>query len=292
MRTTGAVKKIQGGGLRGRVPPQEKGPQVHLTPSLIAEFRTALLDKGYNEDTVSRYCTNLTRLLNDLPEDKCIRKGTLARWQEDLLEAGYAARTVNLFVSPANSLLEYLNLRELQLATQLKPEAEFQPELTRTEYLRLLQTARALGKERVYLLVKLFATTGLPVQELAKVTVEAAEAGKITTASSGIKQIVRIPECLRNELLAYAKRNGLSSGPIFRTRDGTPMSRTNVTTGIRQLCATAQVSVEKGNPRCLKRLYLATKASIEANVALLVEQAQERMMEQEQLAIGWENEDG
>ncbi|BDF71410.1 hypothetical protein CE91St41_13630 [Oscillospiraceae bacterium] len=269
------------------MPPQEKGPQVHLTPSLIAEFRTALLDKGYNEDTVSRYCTNLTRLLNDLPEDKCIRKGTLARWQEDLLEAGYAARTVNLFVSPANSLLEYLNLRELQLATQLKPEAELQPELTRTEYLRLLQTARATGKERVYLLVKLFATTGLPVQELTKVTVEAAETGKITTVSSGIKQIVRVPECLQKELLSYAKRNGLRSGPIFRTRDGAPMSRTNVTTGIRQLCAAAQVPVEKGNPRCLKRLYQATKAGIEANVALLVEQAQERMMEQEQLAIGW-----
>ena len=51
--------------------------------------------------------------------------------------------------------------------------SELQPELTRTEYLRLLQTARALGRERVYLLVKLFGTTGLTVQELEKVTVEA-----------------------------------------------------------------------------------------------------------------------
>ena len=291
MRTTGAVKKIasaQGVGLRGRVASPPKEAHLRMSPALIEEFCTALLEEGYNEDTVDRYGSNLTRLLNDLPEDKCIRKGTLARWQEELLEAGYAVRTVNLFLSSANSLLEYSNLRELQLAAQLKPKAELQPELSRTEYLRLLQTARALGRERVYLLVKLFAATGLSVQELSKVTVEAARAGKVTAGANGVKQIVHISECLRLELLAYAERNGLSSGPIFRTRDGSPMSRTNVTTGIRQLCAAAQVPEEKGNPRCLRKLYQSTRAGIEANISLLVEQAQERMLEQEQLLVGWE----
>ena len=75
---------------------------------------------------------------------------------------------------------------------------------------------------------------------------------------------------------------------LFRSRDGKAMSRTNVSTGIRQLCVAAQVPEEKGNPRCLKRLYQTTKTGIENNIALLVEQAHDRLLEDEQLAAGWE----
>jgi len=162
-----------------------------------------------------------------------------------------------------------------------------QPELTRTEYLRLLQTARALGRERVYLLEKLFGTTGLTVQELEKVTVEAVREGKLTIQFNRNKQMLRIPEGLQQELLDYAKRSGYLAGPIFLTKDGTPMSRTYVSTIIRQLCTLAKVAEEKGNPRCLKRLYQSTRAGIEDNIALLVEQAHNRLLEQEQLEIGW-----
>ena len=35
-------------------------------------------------------------------------------------------------------------------------------------------------------------------------------------------------------------------------------------------------------------MYQATREGIERNVALLVEQAQERLLEEEQLTVGWE----
>ncbi len=57
---------------------------------------------------------------------------------------------------------------------------------------------------------------------------------------------------------------------------------------IRNLCEAAKVPREKGNPKCLRKLYLSTKAGIESNISLLVEQAMERMMEQEQFSVGWE----
>ena len=92
------------------------------------------------------------------------------------------------------------------------------------------------------------------------------------------------------ELLAYARRSGRGTGPIFITREGTPMSRSNVTTSIRQLCVAAQVPEEKGSPRCLKKLYQTTLAVIEANISLLVEQAMDRQLENEQLTVGWEED--
>ena len=207
-----------------------------------------------------------------------------------MLEDGYAVRTANLRISAANSLLGYLGLREYQLTDQIKPEDENLPEITRAEYLKLLQTARSLGRERVYLLVKLFASTGLPLQELSKVTVESVTAGELTAVSCGTEQEIRFPDCLREEMLTYARKNGYLHGPIFLTRDGKPMSRTNVTTGMRQLCEAAGLLEEKGNPRCLKRLYQVTREEISNNVAKLIEQEQTRLLEQEQEVIGWMDE--
>lgn len=259
-----------------------------LTLEDIDLFLEEMRGKGRVEGTLSWYRRGLHHLYKVLPEDKHIQRGTLASWREQLLESGYATRTVNLFISAANSFLDYKGLREYQLSEQLKPEEKLQPELSRAEYLRLLQTARTLGRERVYLLVKLFGSTGLQLQELSKVTVEAVKEGRVTISPAGTKQVLHIPAFLSRELLAYAERCGRQSGPIFLTREGVPMSRTNVSTGIRQLCVAAHVPEEKGNPRCLRKLYLSTRAGIEANIALLVEQAHNRMMEQEQLTIGWE----
>ncbi len=262
---------------------------VRLTRDGIERFMAVCQAEGRVEGTLKWYRRGLNRLYDDLPEDKTIRRGTLEHWREKLVKEGYAPSTINSYLSVNNAYLDFIGHREYQLANQLKLETELQPELTRTEYLRLLQTARVLGRERVYLLVKLFGSTGLTVQELEKVTVEAVKEGKLTVSPSRSKQVLRISEGLQKELMGYAVRNGYLSGPIFLTKEGAPMSRTYVSTIIRQLCTAAKVSEEKGNPRCLKRLYQSTRAGIEDNIAMLVEQAHDRLLEQEQLEIAWED---
>ena len=263
---------------------------VRMTQEEIQKFLTAYEEMNRTKDTVQFYRRKLQRLYEDLPEDKTIRHGTLKNWQESLLESGYTPGSVNAFLSAANSYLDYIGHREYQLAGQLKEEKVPQPELSRAEYLHLLQTAKAMGKEKVYLLIKVFASTGLFAQELPEVTVEAVQEGKIICDQNKQKQIVAVPSCLRKELLDYAKKNGILSGPIFQTRDGRPMHRTYVSAVIRNLCEEAKVPGEKGNPKALRKLYLTTRAGIENNIALLVEQAMERMLEQEQFSVGWDDD--
>jgi len=261
---------------------------IPLTPEKIDGFLSTLQKRGCVQGTMEWYRRGLNRLYQTLPEEKLIYRDTLNEWKETLLSEGYAPRTINIFLVAADGYLEEAGAREYQAATRLKPKNELRPELSRAEYLRLLQTAKALDRERVYLLVKLFATTGIPVQELELVTVKSVTKGNVAAEHNGVAEFVRFPKFLQEELLSYAQRSGIISGPIFLSRDGTPMSRTNVSGGIRQLCVAAQVAPEKGNPRCLKRLYQSTRADIEANVALLIEQTLERKMEDEQLMIGWE----
>ena len=264
-------------------------PEIILTPEEIELYIAHKESEGCVAGTIDAYRRDMQRLYQMLPENKDISQNTVRLCKEQLVEKGYAKRTINFFVSVANNYLEYKGARQYQLnEKRTHPKDLVLPELTRAEYLRLLSTARTLGRERVYLLVKLFACTGVQLQELDKITVEAVQAKKATIISSRVGQVVRIPDVLCTELLSYAQHQGISSGPIFLTREKTPMSRTNVSMGIRQLCVSEQVPVDKGNPRCLRKLYLSTRAGIEANINLLVEQAQNRLWEEEQLTIGWE----
>ena len=261
---------------------------VLLTQESIEQFLDACQSRGRVEGTLQWYRRGLNRLYQALPEDKFIRQGALEQWREELMEMEYTPGTVNMFLSIANSYLDFVGHREYQLASQLKLKSSLQPELTREEYVQLLRTAKALNKERLYLLIKLFASTGLSVQELPNVTVEAVQKGEIIHFPHKVEQRVRIPECLRKELSGYIRRNGYTSGPIFQNKDGGPLNRTYVSIAIRRLCVEARIPEEKGNPRCLKRLYQNTRSDIENNVAQLVEQALDRVLEQEQSAIGWE----
>lgn len=265
-------------------PAERAGGALAVTPELVEEFLSGLIDRGRKKGTADAYRRYLIKIYGLLPEDKCIRAGGLNRLRERLLAEGCAPSTVNSYLSAANSLLEFCDRRELQYNTTQKHDKTEQPSLTREEYLRLLDTARRTGKERTYLLAKVFAATGLHLRDLPRLTVEAATEGYIYVKNYNI----RVPGCLREELLSYARRRHVTTGPIFVTRRGRPMDRTTVTAALQVLCSGSRVAEEKATPRCLRKLYLRTQADIQANVSQLVEQAHEQILETEQQRIGWD----
>ena len=263
--------------------------EVPLTPESIDGYLEHLRSVGRVQGTLDSYRRKIGRLYQTLPEDdKSIRRDTLPWWREKLAEEGCSAAGINQFVLVVNGYLGYMGARDLQVTDRLESAEEPQLELTRSEYLRLLSAARVLGREQAYLLVKVFGNSDLPVQELSRLTVEAARAGMIGISRRCSKEIIRFPDAVCRELLDYAGRQGIRSGPIFLTRAGKLIDRTYAAQSIRRLCPAAQVPEEKGNPRCLRKMYQATREGIERNVALLVERAQERLLEEEQLTVGWE----
>lgn len=262
--------------------------ELTVTWEEVCRYLDSLAARGRRRETIQVYRPKLEAFYHFLPEDKRVAADTLELWRAALLREGYSPGTANTHVSAANGLLAYLGRRDLQLIGQLDTEEEIQPELSRTEYLRLLATARNLGRERTYLMVKVFALTGIRVSELNRVTVRAVEEGRVLTACDGRAQYVLIPACLRKELTVYLRRVGITAGPVFVTRSDRPMRRTQVSGEIRTLCRDARVDGDKSNPRCLRRLYQVTQERIRDSVQILAEQAHERMLEEEQLTVGWE----
>lgn len=255
-----------------------------MTLVTIEEFLDYLDEKGSPMDSLDTYRRKLTALYDFLGEEKRLSRGTLSKWRASLLKQGYAEPTANTFIYVANSYLNYVGLRDYQLVGLPRPEAHPVEDMTRAEYLRLLSTARLLENEQVYLMVKTFALTGISVQDLPKVTVEAAQEGTVSLEGRALK----LPECLGEELLNFAQREGLRQGPVFVTkRERKPLGRTVVTMYIRRLCREARVPEEKGSPRQLRRLYQNTRREIEDNVSVLIQREQERIVNREQQFIGW-----
>ncbi len=81
-----------------------------------------------------------------------------------------------------NSFLLYMGKKEWQSSDFCRGLNDIQPELSRTEYKRLLQAAKLLGKERTYLLIKTMGGAGVRVQELLQIL--------LYTGSGGIRREV------------------------------------------------------------------------------------------------------
>jgi len=270
--------------------PKHERQGVKLSQTVLDDFFEWMQSRGSKPGTVKQYRLCLNHFYADLPEDKTVYADTIVDWREEMLAKGYAPRTVNVTISAANRLLDYLGRRDLQTMERAETREPEVPELSRAEYLRLLSTAKAQGKEKAYLLTKIFASMELPVLELKLLTVEAVKKGSVELpVFGGNVQTPPVPAGLQRELLDYARRKNITSGPIFLTKAGKPMWRTTVTFVIGSLCEDARVAVEKGNPRCLRQLYQATMADIENNVARLVRQEYNRLLDSEQAYIGWEN---
>lgn len=260
---------------------------VEITPETVDRFLHRQRQKLLTEDSISRYALGLQKLQAYLAPSGMIELGTLENWQKELQRCGYSTNTVNTDISIANNLLEFLRRGDLK-ADPLPLDAAPSPELTRGEYLRLLQTARLVKNERAYLLIKLFGTTPLSANDLGAVTVQGVQTGYLQVACGKTPEMVYIPAALQAELLAYAAGRGVYEGAIFRSRVGTLYSRSKATLEMQKVAADAHVSPEKATPRALKKLYRKTMDEINEKLRVLALQNYEALLESEQRMIGWQ----
>ena len=271
------VETVQRNETPARAPlrtPEHNG--VTLTRAGIEDFMDECKSAGCSPATLERYRTCMERIFEFLPGNKAVRPGSLDKVRDDMLKKGYSPYTVNLMISVSNVWLDLIGHRELQVTERVEVKATPR-ELTRREYVRLLQTAKEQGDERRYLLIKLFALTDVTAGTLKKVTVEAVEAGQIS-----------MPEFLTDEILDYAGRKGIAGGQIFLTRAGEPLARKRVPKLIQRGSDEAMVEREKVTPKCLSRLKIVARADVENNMRLLAEQYMDSVIADEEAIYGWD----
>ena len=260
-----------------------------LTRSDIDLYLQDVASRGCKQGTLENYRRSLLNFFDWLPEGKRVSREKVYEYQEYLI-GKYTSRTVNMKMTAINGILGFLDLREYQSTVKASvDDTAILPELSRNEYLRMLSAAKAIGDERLYLIIKLFGTTGIAVQEFDKVTVEAVRSGTIVTFPNRNRLALRIPACVQSELLEYAKEKGIKSGPIFLTREGRPLGRTTLSNMVPHIARYAKVEESKCTPRCLQKLYAETWDTIKSNVNVMLQMTYDKLLEQEQVIYGWQD---
>lgn len=192
-------------------------------------------------------------------------------YKQTLRERGYAVRSINSMLASLNSLLDFLGWSDCKVKSIRQQKQTYcaeEKELSKAEYLRLLETAK--GKPQLQLVMQTICGTGIRVSELRFFTVEAVKAGEVVVNCKAKTRTILIPGKLRKMLLAYAQKKKIHSGVIF-TRSGKPLNRSSIWAQMKHLCRNAGVNPSKVFPHNLRKLFARTFYGIEKDIAKLAD---------------------
>lgn len=245
----------------------------YLMRELIQRFEKYLLEEEKSENTIEKHLRDVWAFIAYLDGTEMTKEAVIS-YKNKLISENYAVRSINSMLASLNSLFSFLGwsdckVKSIKLQRQIYcPEEK---ELTKAEYMRLVNTAKQKGNERLNLILQTICGTGIRVSELQFITVEAVKNGEATVSLKGKTRSVFIVKDLQKKLLRYAAEQGIKTGAIFITRTGKPMSRTNIWREMKKLCFDAGVNPSKVFPHNLRHLFARTFYSIEKDIAKLVD---------------------
>ena len=233
---------------------------MHISQAQLTAFERHLRLEEREPGTIEKYLRDIRAFAVWL-EEKPLDKEAAVAWKEHLLASGYAPSTINSMLVALNRFFRFQRRDELRVKTirvQRRIFRSRERELTKEEYARLLETAHALGRERLALLMETICATGIRVSEVKYITVEAAQAGRAEIALKGKIRTILLPGKLRRKLLKYAKKQKNGSGEIFLTRTAKGMSRRQIWAEMKAICQKAGVASSKVFPHNLRHLFART----------------------------------
>lgn len=234
-------------------------------------FREHLLREEKSAATVEKYLRDVRAFLV-FSGQTAITKDLVMAYKQALLEKNYAVRSINSMLASLNSLLDFLGWGDCKvksLKIQRQTYCAEEKELTKAEYLRLLETSK--NQPQLNLIMQTICGTGIRVSELKYFTVEAVRRGEIVVSCKSKTRTILLPGKLKKLLLEYAKKNKIQSGAVFVTRNGKPVNRSNIWAQMKRLCENAGVKPSKVFPHNLRKLFARTFYGIEKDIAKLAD---------------------
>ena len=243
-----------------------------ITNSMIGDFESYLHSDEKSDNTIEKYLRDV-RAFSAFTEAKEISKSVVMKFKASLVES-YEVTSANSMIAAVNAFLRFMGWVDCcikQFKVQKKAFCSEDKELTKAEYIRLVNAAKADGNERLNLILQTICGTGIRVSELQFITVEAVRKGEAVVSCKNKTRTVFVVRELQKKLLNYIKSKGITTGCIFITKSGKPMSRCNIWREMKALCEQAGVSPDKVFPHNLRHLFARTFYGIEKDIAKLAD---------------------
>ncbi|MFQ9802176.1 MAG: tyrosine-type recombinase/integrase [Clostridia bacterium] len=243
-----------------------------LQETMIPPYETALREAEKSAATMEKYLHHVRQFVAH-DAGRRIDKALVLEYKTRLGKL-YAPSSANAALAAVNGFLRFWGFESCcvkPFKVQKQVYCSEEKELTREEYVRLVQAAKEKSSERLALLLETICATGIRVSELPYITVEAAVRGEAVVHCKGKTRTVFLPAALQKKLRRYMQSQKIQSGPVFITRTGKPMNRRNIWREMKALCERANVAPSKVFPHSLRHLFARTFYSIDHDVAKLAD---------------------
>ena len=243
-----------------------------IDTEMMDGFVRQLHEEEKSKATIEKYVRDVNAFM-EYANSRELSHELVLEYKNYLLDSGrYKASSINTMLASINSYLKYIDRLDCRVKNIRIQRCPYEPEetcLEEEEYKRL----RKATKEgtRLRLILETIFGTGIRVSELAYFTVESLQKNSITVKCKKKIRVIIVSDSLRKRILAYAKKNGIKSGVIFRTKSGKPVDRSNIWAEMKRLCEKAHVAKSKVFPHNLRKLFARLYYNMSKNLAHLAD---------------------
>lgn len=250
----------------------EKNLQTVITPERIKEFREYLYNEEKSQNTITKYIRDI-QAFYFYAEGRNIDKKILVAWKEKLVQS-YAPTSVNSMLAAVNHYLNWqgmqrYRMKPVKIQREIFTKAE--KELTKNDYIRLVNTANRRNNYRLSLLLQTICATGIRVSEINNITREAVHIGRAVVECKGKTRIIFLPKNLCRILCRFCRDQSITKGVVFRTRSGNPLNRSNIWRDMKALCKEAGVGWKKVYPHNLRHLFAKSYYQVHKDLSRLAD---------------------
>ena len=236
----------------------------------IEEYCLWLQHNEMSQGTIYKYRYYLNQL-EQFMDGAAVTKERVMIWKETL-RRNLSPVTVNGALAAVNGFFRYLGWNDCLVKFIKVKQQVFcsrQKELKREEYLQLVEAAQKDGNERLCLLIQTLCSTGIRISELSYITVTAVEKQIVQVDCKGKVRTIFLTRQLCRLLKEYAEKRKVQSGPIFVTRSGKPMDRSNIWREMKKIGKKAGINPQKIFPHNLRHLFARVYYSQEKDLLRL-----------------------
>ncbi len=236
----------------------------------ISLYKDHLIDEEKASATIEKYIRDVNYFIQWLQKDNACKVDVMN--YKAYLMGKYAPASVNSIISSLNNFFVfcgYLDLKVKHVKIQKQIFTSTKCELSKDEYNKLLTTALKEKKEKIFWIMQTICSTGIRVSELKFITVEALNTGVAEIDNKGKKRRVFLPLQLCISLNKYIDEKNIKSGPVFVSKNGIPLDRSNIWYSMKKLCEKSNVSAQKVFPHNLRHLFAHTYYSAQKDIVRL-----------------------
>ena len=233
----------------------------------LDSFVTSEYENEKGVKTIKSYKQEVNYFLDWLPDvNEKNLKSTLIDFKEHLQEK-YKPATCNHYIVVVNKFLFFCGYEERLKKLKIQHTSSLNNQLEEIDHKRMLRWAKNMGLDDMYLIMKLFAKSGIRVMEIKYFTVEELNWSMEIYNKGKYREII-IPNDLVRELRKYCRENKIRSGYIFKApKDPSkPLSASTIWERLKRIAKRAKINPNKIHPHAWRHLF--AKNAKEAGIDL------------------------